>query len=94
LEVPEMNQAVEAYRATVVRPEFKELERLRSLARHNEASALEHARQQERARWEGIVAVKDAEIAARNAVLADKEAEKAALLARIAELERRLGESK
>jgi hypothetical protein len=80
LEVPEMNQAVEAYRATVVRPEFKELERLRSLARHNEASALEHARQQERARWESVVA--------------DKEAENTTLRARIAELEAQLDGNK
>ena len=34
-----------------VSDEFKELERLREFARHNEASALEHARQEERQKW-------------------------------------------
>ena len=45
LGVPEMQQAIEAYRHVTVTDEFKELERLRSRTRHNEASALRHARQ-------------------------------------------------
>jgi len=48
------------------------LERLRSLARHNEAAALRHARDEEREKWQNVVADKDAEIA-------DKEAEIARL---------------
>jgi predicted transposase/invertase (TIGR01784 family) len=48
LEVPEMEQAIEAYRTITVTPEFKEMERLRSKARHDEASALNHARTDER----------------------------------------------
>ena len=35
-----MTQAVEAYRRITVTPEFKEAERLRSKARHDEAQAL------------------------------------------------------
>jgi predicted transposase/invertase (TIGR01784 family) len=65
LEVPEMSQAIGAYRNTVDTSEFKETERLRSLARHNEASALHNAEQRgeqrERAKWERVVADKDAE---------------------------------
>ncbi|MCL2088991.1 MAG: hypothetical protein FWH14_05875, partial [Oscillospiraceae bacterium] len=43
LEVPEMEQAISAYRSVSVSPEFKEMERLRSKARHDEAQALYHA---------------------------------------------------
>jgi len=41
-----MEQARNAYQKITVTPEFRELERLRSLARHNEAAALRHARQE------------------------------------------------
>ena len=44
---------------------FKEIERMRDRARHNEASALGYAERQgaekEREKWQGIVAEKDAE---------------------------------
>jgi predicted transposase/invertase (TIGR01784 family) len=40
LEVPEMNQAINAYHTVVVSPEFAEAERLRAKARHDEAQAL------------------------------------------------------
>jgi hypothetical protein len=67
LEVPEMNEAINAYNQITVSPEFRELERARSYARHNEASALGHARREgeakEREKWQGTVAEKDAEIA-------------------------------
>jgi predicted transposase/invertase (TIGR01784 family) len=46
LEVPVMNEAINAYQKISVSPEFRELERARSYARHNEASALRHARQE------------------------------------------------
>ena len=48
LEVPEMSQAVEAYRHITVTPEFKEIERLRSKARHDEAQALYNERRREK----------------------------------------------
>jgi hypothetical protein len=61
-----MNQAIKAYQEISFPKEFRELERLRSLTRHNEASA----RQQEREKWQGVVksmenvvADKDTEIA-------------------------------
>ena len=67
LEVPIMEQAIKAYRHITATDEFKELERLRERARHNEASALRHAAEVaaevEREKWQGVVADKDAEIA-------------------------------
>jgi predicted transposase/invertase (TIGR01784 family) len=59
LGVSVVTQAIEAYREVTISPEFKELERLRSLARHNEASALAHARREAvaeaEAKWQGVV---------------------------------------
>jgi predicted transposase/invertase (TIGR01784 family) len=84
LGVPIMQQAIEAYRQVTATDEFKEIERLRSRARHNEASALryatEHATEVERKRWQGIVADKDA---AFTAALADKDALIAELQAKL-----------
>jgi predicted amidophosphoribosyltransferase len=40
---PIMNQAIEAYHSVVVSPEFKEVERLRIKASHDEAQALHNA---------------------------------------------------
>ena len=59
-------------------PDFQELARQREIARHNEASALRHARDQgrmqgqtqERKIWQGVVAGKDAEIASKDAEIA------------------------
>ena len=80
LEVPVVTQAIGAYREVMVSPEFRELERLRADARHNEASALLNAERREREKWQGVVAQKDTAIA-----------EQAAL---IAELRARLGDDK
>ncbi len=41
-----MKQAIEAYRHITVTPEFREAERLRAKARHDEAQALHHARRE------------------------------------------------
>ena len=43
MEVPEMQQAIQAYHSITVTPEFREMERLRSKARHDEAQALYNA---------------------------------------------------
>jgi hypothetical protein len=43
MDVPEITEAIGAYRDVIISTEFKEAERLRSLARHNEASALHNA---------------------------------------------------
>jgi predicted transposase/invertase (TIGR01784 family) len=42
--VPVMKDAVAAYKSVAVSPEFEQIERLRERTRHNEASALGHAR--------------------------------------------------
>ena len=39
-----MEKAIQAYHQITADSEFREMERLRELARHNEASALRHAR--------------------------------------------------
>jgi len=58
MEVPEMEQAIEAYNRIAVDPEFQELARQREIALHNEASALGNARRQgqERQHWQGVAA--------------------------------------
>ena len=79
-EVKIMEQAINAYNAVTVSPEFKELERLRSIARHNEASALRHEREQtmaeESQKWQDVVANKES-------IIADKDAEIARLKAQL-----------
>ena len=71
---PVMEQAISAYEKITVTPEFQEMERLRSRARHNEASALYNARQKEREKWQGVVADISAKLADKDAKLADKDA--------------------
>jgi predicted transposase/invertase (TIGR01784 family) len=82
LEVSFVTQAIETYHTIVRSPEFREIERLRADARHNEASALLHAERQAEmradAKWQAVVANvvadKDAALADKDAALADKEA--------------------
>jgi len=98
-----MEQAINAYRHITATDEFREMERLRSLARHNEAAALRHARAQgaeaEREKWQGVVAEKDAVVAEQATALADlrdtvteKDAALAEQAALIAELQKQLRE--
>jgi len=87
-----MEQAIETYRRVSAANEFKELERLRSLARHNEASALAHARRVEREKWQGVLADKDAALADKDAALAEQAAALAQQAALIAELRAKMGE--
>ena len=56
-EVPEMKQAIEAYRHITVTPEFREAERMRSKARHDEAQALYNAERKGRDEGMRIVAI-------------------------------------
>ena len=58
-----MQQAIEAYRSITVSPEFLEVERLRSKARHDEAQILYDAIQENDKKWQVVVADKDAIIA-------------------------------
>jgi len=73
--VPIMEQAIQAFRHVSTTEEFKELERMRSRARHNEAAALRNARnegeQRANEKWQGVIADKDAEIAALRARLGE-----------------------
>ena len=75
MEVPVMEQAIDAYCHVKATKEFKELERIRSYARHNEASALAHAAENatniERKKWQGVVAKKDIALAEKDAVIAE-----------------------
>ena len=89
LEVAVVTQAISAYREVMVSNEFRELERLRADARHNEASALANAERKADEKWQGIVADKDAahavmlaeKDAAHTAMLVEKDATHAAMLA-------------
>ena len=70
-----MAEAIRAYRQITAADEFKELERLRTRTRHNEASALGNAErrgaEQERAKWQSVVADKDTQIADKDALIAE-----------------------
>ena len=94
LEVPFVEQTLEAYRSITATDEFKELERLRTLARHNEAAALEYARSQEREKWQGIVAEKDTALEEKDAALEEKDKLLAKQKAEIAALMAKLNEKK
>jgi predicted transposase/invertase (TIGR01784 family) len=67
MEVPVMEQAINAYYNITAESEFREKERLWSKARHDEAQALSNAEERgelrEREKWQNIIADKDAEIA-------------------------------
>jgi len=81
-----MEQTINAYRHITATDEFKEMERLRSRARHNEAAALRHARTEgaeaEREKWQGVVTEKEA---AFTAALSEKDALIAELQAKLEE---------
>jgi len=87
LEVPVMEQAINAYNQIAASPEFLEIERQREIMRMNEASALRNARvkgeTKERKKWETVVAGKDAEIASKDAEVERLRMENAELLARL-----------
>jgi len=70
-----MDEAIDAYHHITTTPEFRQLERMREDAYYNEAAALHHAREQEREKWQTVIA--------------DKDAENEQLRLRIAELEKR-----
>jgi len=87
LGVTELSEAVTAYHNVTASSEFREMERLRIKASHDEAQALKNAEQRgaesEREVWQGVVANKDAEIADKDAEIADKDAEIASLRAQL-----------
>jgi len=66
MEVPEMNQAINAYYNITADSTFRETARMIEKAKHDEAQALYDAKQEGKreadAKWQSIVAEKDAEI--------------------------------
>ena len=101
MEVPVMEQAIDAYRKVTASNEFKEIERQRVYSLLNETYALNHAQEVERAKWQGVVAEKDAALVEKDAALAENKAalaEKDAALAEkdalITELKARFGVEK
>ena len=68
-----MGQAVKAYRHVTATDEFKNLARMRFDAACIEASALGNARRQEREKWQGVLADKDACIANKDVHIAELE---------------------
>ena len=56
-----MSEAIMAYRHVAASPEFREMERVRSKARHDEAQAIHNAERKLNEHWQGVVAEKDAE---------------------------------
>ena len=85
LEVPVMEQAINAYSQIAADPAFAELARQREIALHNEASALRHARDQERNKWQGVILGMGAEMTRKDAEMTRKDAE---IAGRDAEIER------
>ena len=78
LEVSVLNEMVQAYRHVAASDEFKERERMRSMARHDEAQAL----LQRDLHWQGVLA---GALAEKDAVVAGVLAEKDAVDAVVAE---------
>jgi len=90
MEVPVMEQAINAYYTITAESEFRESQRLFELARYNEASALRNEREKTEKRlnaeWTSVVADKDVALADKDAKIANDAIEIARLQAQIAEL--------
>ena len=69
-----MSEALQAYRHVAASPKFREIERMRSKARHDEAQALKNAErrgeEREREKLQGVIAEKDAALAGKDAEIA------------------------
>jgi predicted transposase/invertase (TIGR01784 family) len=87
-----MQEAITAYRSVTAAEEFRTLERMRSDARRNEASALFNARREEREKLQGVIDEQSAAIADKDTKLADKETKLADKDAAIADKETKLAE--
>jgi predicted transposase/invertase (TIGR01784 family) len=96
LEVSVMQETINEFRRVTGTDEFKEIERIRSRARHDEANALGHARsegyREAEDKWQMVVADKDAALADKDAALANKDAALADSLATIADKEAALAD--
>ena len=73
-----MTEAIVAYRHVATSPELREIERMRSKARHDEAQALKNAERRgaenEREKWQSALADKDAALADKDALIAKLQA--------------------
>ena len=81
-----MREAIMAYRHVSASPEFREMERVRSKTRHDEAQAIYNAERQRDEHWQGVVAEKDTALANKDTELTKKDtalAEKDALIAKL-----------
>ena len=83
MEVSFMNEAINAYRHVAASPEFREMERVRSKARHDEAQAVYNAERKVHEHWQGVIAEKDAALAEKDTALAEKDTLIAKLLAQL-----------
>ena len=75
MEVPIMSTALQAYRHVAASDEFKERERMRAKARHDEAQALRNAQRQRDEHWQSIVGEKDTALAEQAALIAELKAQ-------------------
>jgi len=86
-----MCEAIAAYRHVAASPEFREMERVRSKTRHDEAQAIYHVEQRgvERANanWQGVVLEKDT-------LIASQATENTELRLQLAKLQAQLNNSK
>ena len=86
-----MCEAIVAYRHVAASPEFREMERVRSKTRHDEAQAIYHVEQRgvERANanWQGVVSEKDT-------LIASQATENTELRLQLAKLQAQLNNSK
>jgi len=92
LEVDVLSKVVAAYKSVTASDEFKELERIRAKARHDEAQAIYNAEQQRDEHWQGVVAEHDEHwqviVAEKDTALAEKDsalARQAMIIARLQE---------
>jgi hypothetical protein len=70
MEVSIMTEAIGAYRQVSATNEFREIERQRERARHNEASALYNAQMKERKKWQSVIAEKEEALAQKDDLIA------------------------
>lgn len=68
-----MSEAIGAYRHVAASPEFREIERIRSKARHDEAQAIRNAERRRDEHWQGVVDEQAALIAELRTQLGRKE---------------------
>ena len=77
LGVDVLSRAVAAYRSVTASDKFKELERIRAKARHDEAQAISDAEQRRDEHWQcvvaNVVAEKDSVLAEKDSALAEKD---------------------